>query len=158
MNNKFKKTICLLSTYFLLFTVNSEAEQGKDDIKPYATYSKGKIYIADEDTIKRIVEDSDDLYIIDYRNDDNPDMQVLDSYKIRSITDINRVVDVLLKYEEEYPSPWERTRFSLVQEWLEHNILNSAGIAEESTRNVDFDNAEECFLTRAKRLRRKISK
>ena len=153
---KIKKLILLLTTYFtIILTVN--ASNGRNDknekypynpnpkytIEAYSTYSKGNIYIADKDTILDVLVESDDIYIIDDRNSPNPNMVVVNSYKIRSKEDIDRLIDTILQYEEENPSDWERTRASLYNELKLHNAGFDVGFQRIRTRNVDFDNEDE---------------
>ena len=151
-----KKFILLLATYFtILLTVN--ASNGKNDknekypyntnptysIEPYTTYSGGNIYIADKDTIMNVLVESNDIYVIDERNGTNPNMVVVNSYKIRSLKQIEELIDTLLQYEEENPSDWDRTKSSLYNEILLHNLGFDLGIEKIRTRNVDFDNNDQ---------------
>lgn len=151
-----KKLIFLITTYFtILLTVKAGGGNSKNDsypynevpyetIAPYTTYSKGSVYIADAETIKRIIVDSCDLYVIDDRgNEKNPDMCICNSYKIRSKEDIREIVEILLQYESEFPSDWERTAESMYNEIRMHNKGFDLGYKETRTRDVDLDNNDE---------------
>ena len=151
-----KKILFLITTYFtIILTVNANSGKDKNElypynttpqetISPYTTYSKGNIYIADEDTIRRIIVDSSDVYIIDERdNQRDPDMCVCNSYKIRSKEQIEEIIDILLEYEKENPSPWDRSKESLINEWLIHKFGYEMGYKISRTMNVDLDNNDE---------------
>ena len=154
--NRIKKMIFLLTTYFtIVLSANAATnDNGKNElypyndnptyyISPYTTYSKGNVYIADKETIKSIIVDSDDVYIIDARNQKDPNMCICNSYKIQSKEDIEEIIDILLLYEEKNPSGWERTRQSLYNELILHNAGFELGIQRTRTRNVDFNNEDE---------------
>ena len=53
------------------------------------------------------------------------------------------IIDILLKYEEENPSEWERTRDSMYWEWYFHNYYCNNGVEIERTKDVDLDNNDE---------------
>lgn len=153
LNDK-KKVLLLLSTYLTLLLIpkvkakshdmqlNDNYEIGCEDI--YATYNNRKIYISNESYIYNIIDnDSDGIYIIDSRNANNPDMKICNSYKIRSKELKNEIIDLLLKYEEDYPSKWDRTKESMYNEWVIHNICYWFSLKKESTKAVDLDNEDE---------------
>ncbi len=160
MNNskkdRIKKLIFLLTTYFtILLTVKAGTNNtGKNElypynttptetICPYTTYGNRNIYIADEETIKRIIVESNDIYIIDERDEKDPNMCICNSHLIKSTQEIEDIIDILLQYEKENPSDWERTRDSLINEWIMHNLGFDFGIKRLRTRNVDLNNADE---------------
>ena len=154
--NRIKKVFFLITTYFtILLTVN--ANTGKENnklypynntpletVSPYTTYSNGNVYIADEETIKRIIVDSCDVYVIDERdNQSDPNMCICNSYKIRSKEQIEEIIDILLEYEKDSSTPWDRSRESLVNEWLMHNFGYTFGYEPLRTGNVDLNNKDE---------------
>lgn len=152
---RIKRIIILLTTYFTIIltvkagTINDKNElypyntNPTESIDPYASYSRGDVYIADKDTIKKIIVDSKDIYIIDERDQDDPNMCICNSYKITSSEEIDEILNIILKYEEENPSPWDRSKDSLYNEWVMHNIGFNLGIRRFRTRNVDLDNNDE---------------
>ena len=86
---------------------------------------------------------SNDIYIIDDRKSLNPDMAICDSHKIRDKKFMNEIIDLLLEYEKENPSNWNRTKESMINEWIMHNISYDLDFKRESTERVDLDNKDE---------------
>ena len=151
--NKSKKAFLLISTYIIFLFVpkiksnkkdiNYNSEYTYHSIEPYASYSNGNVYIADKDTIDIIFNDSDDIYIIDARDNENSDISIRNSYKITSYQEKSEIIDILLKYEHSFPSTWDRTDISMLNEWDIHNLFYYFGIDRDSTENVDFDNSDQ---------------
>ncbi len=114
--------------------------------KPYATYSKGDVYIIDynnQDMINNLILKENDVVIIDSRNDENPDMQVLSSYLINDKHLQNEIIEIMQEYNKEYPSNWKRTNEALKLEWYVHNVLYYFNYKHDHTTDVDFDNKDE---------------
>ena len=144
-----RKIIILLSLYLvLLFSPKNKEEKNIEfltqGIYQTTTYSKGKVYITTCDNIETLYnEESDDIYVLDQRTLNNPNMEILNSYRITSKSQIEELIKILLKYEELYPSSWNRSYYSLLNEWQIHNICYKYNYDEESTRHVDLDNKDE---------------
>ena len=96
---------------------------------------------------------------IDHRNNsDNPNIQVKYSYMIKSKEAKYEVIDILINYNETFPTDpaWVRTRDSMKVEWDMHNYVNdmaytvypcdATGFSPKimgRTMHVDFDNNDE---------------
>lgn len=134
-----KKFISSLTLISLLF-MNS-----KDPIiEPYTNYSKGYIYILDNvDQIDNINQKENDVYIIDQRNNKDPNIKIVNSYLINDKETMNEIIDILLEYEYIYPSNWNRNKNSLLNEWLVHNNLFYINYEVVRTKDVDFNNKDE---------------
>ncbi len=153
-HNQIKKALLLIATYFTAILA-AKANSDNDNmlypyndtsismIDPYTDYSNGSVYISDEETIKSIIVDSNDVFIIDYRTRNDPNMCICNSYKITSEEQMNEIIDILLEYEMENPSDWERTRESLYNEWVLHNFAYQLGIEQTHTQNADLNNNDE---------------
>ena len=150
--NKSKKTFILITTYIIfLFVpklksnkqVNYNEEYVYSSTIPYASYSNGNVYIASEELINKMNKDDNDIYIIDTRHSKNSDMAICDSYKITSNKEMEEIIDIMLNYEETYPSNWNRTMESMKNEWDIHNICYFLGINKVSSEKVDFDNNDQ---------------
>ena len=149
MNKTLKKTICISTALFLSTFVSAN----KTNVKgKYASYSKGNVYISSE-TPYELTDNPYDVFVLDRRSKNNPNMKVCNSCRILSVEEQQEIIDILLRYEEEYPSRWERSKESLQKEWLVHNLLYSFGIEIERTRDVDFDNEDE-EVYKVKKLKR----
>ncbi|MCX4365817.1 MAG: hypothetical protein OSJ70_08625 [Bacilli bacterium] len=108
-------------------------------------YSLGQVFIGDYNTIKKMVQTADetDIFIVDYRKIDDPDMQVISSYKIKNIDIINEILEIMLYYEKTDPTNWNRTLSSMRNEWEMHNYSYFFHYDEDRTRDVDLNNADE---------------
>jgi len=106
-------------------------------------YSGGTIYIGDNECLSKIEKDDKKLLVLDARSEANPDMKVYESYKIGDTSIQGEILDVLLYHESIYPSDWDRTKESMINEWYAHNLLYNMSIKRDRTSDVDFDNKEE---------------
>lgn len=149
-----KKIFILLSTYIILLTTPKiKAEENKitfnDNYKiksdvPFATYDNQEIYIGNQRYIEKINDDnSTNIYIIDDRENTDPNMVICDSHKIKQEKEMLNILKILLEYEKKYPSNWDRTITSMKREWIIHNICYLLNIKIESSENVDLNNADE---------------
>ena len=115
-----------------------------NSIKPFATYSKGNVYILKKkNQIKRLNLQEDDIVIIDERDGDNPNMQVISSYTVTDKNVRNEIILIMQEYNTKYPSNWNRTNESLRLEWYVHNLLYNLNYKHDHTTDVDFDNNDE---------------
>lgn len=89
------------------------------------------------------VRDDDNIYVIDFRDDDDPNLVVSNSYKIRELEMINWVLKCLKMYDDMYPSLWDRSFNSMEYEWLVHNFGYDIGFLRDSCKDVDFNNYDE---------------
>ena len=153
MDRKKKAFIILLSYLTILFTLKSFNNKGKNITynsehetynSPYAYYGNTEIYIGKEDDINLIRDENDgNIYIVDERYEDDPSLSIYDSYRIKRISEIKDVLEVLMQYEKEYPTEWDRSLSSLEKEWVAHNICYYLGYERNRTGHVDLDNNDE---------------
>lgn len=153
--NKRKKAIIMLYTYIIMVLspkTNNNKEKNEINYNNkysiqdnlFATYNNKFIYIGTEHNINKILSlDSNNIYIYDKRNSNNPDIAIYNSYKINNIEDIKIILEILLEYENKYPTNWHRTIKSMENEWLIHNICYKLNIEPNRTSEVDLDNNEE---------------
>ena len=107
-------------------------------------YSNGLIIIGDSACLKTVEEKSEDDYLVlDDRKAKNPNMKIYDSYKVQDEKTMKEILEKLLEYESLYPTWWNRTMNSLVNEWDAHNKLYNLHFKRERTRDVDLDNNDE---------------
>ena len=144
-----RKKIVLLSLISLLCSFNcyehvyNPSYEILIDDKAFAKYSKGKIYIGDEEFLKDIEVNEGDILVEDQRFGDNPNMQIYCSSDICDKDIRNEILEVLCRYEECYPSPWDRTIESMRVEWFMHNFSFQLNHRQDRTRDVDLDNEDE---------------
>ena len=152
--DKRKKAFLLLATYLIiLFTPKFKKEQNKvaynnnyqiaEDNK-FATYNNYNIYICNDEYINKINDDnSNNIYIVDHRYEENPNIRIYNSYRIKCTKEILEILKILLEYENRYPTDWYRTIESMKNEWITHDICYSLGIEIVRTGEVDLDNNDE---------------
>ncbi len=150
MTKKGKKRVIALSAAFvMLFYIHYTRNHRRKETcfvinKGNITYSGGTIYIGSKKYIESLGEvGPGDVLVIDERRSEDPNLKVLDSYKIIRPSVRNEIIDALLYYEDKYPTNWDRTKPSMVNEWDAHNWMRYFGIREERTTDTDFNNADE---------------
>ena len=154
INNK-KKALLLLWTYIVLFFTPKVKNNTKNEIvyndnyiyeqTPYASYKDKLIYICGVEYIKnnKNIDNTDNIYIIDDRRDKDSDMSICNSYQIKSIQEINTLINLLIEYENNDPTIWQRSFKSMKNEWIIHNICYYLNIEKDRTKQVDFINDDE---------------
>ena len=125
---------------------------GTPRINPFTSYSGGDIYVVKQQkwsSTKYQIQSQllfGDVLIVDCRaNTDNPNIQIVDSYKLVYLHVHEEVVDALLQYVKENPdnSGWDRERQDMLYEWNYHNMAYSLGFGKERAQSVDLDKADE---------------
>ena len=92
--------------------------------------------------------------VVDQRKAKDPNMKIVDSYKIKSKENMKLILEALLEYNQENPvdPAWERTLNSMIIEWDAHNFGYDKGdIAEffgrkdvkPRCKDVDLNNLDE---------------
>ena len=113
-----------------------------DNYKAYAKYSNGYVYIGDEEYLKGIKFKPGDVLVLDER-EEKKNIKIINSYLITDKETQNDILNIILAYENEYPSSWERSIETMREEWKVHNVLYGLNIRKSSTTDVDFENNEE---------------
>lgn len=150
MKTSIKKKIIIILSLYLAAILSPKTNNNQNiDFKTkesitYTEYSKGKVYISNYDTISKIYDEkSSDVYIIDQRNIQDSNIEIMDSYKIKSKQQMEEIINIILEYDRINPSLWNRSYYSLLNEWQIHNICYLFNYDEISTRHVDLDNEDE---------------
>ena len=141
--------VCLLSGCSSNSEPAPEPEQPKPSVEPYSSYGGGigNVYIVTEDKVAEIesnISDTD-VIIVDYRTNDDPNMQIKQSYKIGKKKHQKEIAQIMIDYNSENPvdPAWNRSVNSLVDEWRFHNFAYSIGYKKERTADTDFNNNDE---------------
>ena len=151
-NLKLKKACFVLGASFVLYTYIKCEHVYKpnytitEDEEYFAKYSKGKVYIGSIDYIESLKDkvNKDDILVIDTRNTCNdPNMQIISSYEINNKDTRNEILEILLIYEDLYPSKWDRTIESMRLEWFIHNLSHSFNYKKDHSDDVDLDNDDQ---------------
>lgn len=150
--NKKKKAIIILSTFFAILLTPKVKKESKEvhvnekyvyhSVTPYATYSNGNVYILNSKELLNLINDND-ICIIDQRETLDPDMHINNSSKIKKLKQMNEIISIIEDYEEKYPSSWDRTHKSMINEWIIHNISYEFGYNIDSSKSVDLNNSDE---------------
>ena len=113
------------------------------DSNAYASYDEGLIFVGDKEYLKGITYHEGDILVEDQRDGDDPNFLIYNSYKVNDKDDRNDILNVLLEYEKEYPSDWDRSIESMRQEWLFHNMGYYFNYKTDHTTDIDIDNDDE---------------
>ena len=155
---KLKKALVLLGILILLmkfyshdYEYNPQYEITETSDDAFATYSKGKIYIGNKSFLLSILDkiEEGDIIVLDQRNSKNPNMKIITSYTITDKNIRNEILEVLCKYEELYPSSWDRSIESMRLEWLAHNVSYTFHNQRHRTADVDLDNNDEKYYRKS---------
>ena len=140
----------VLFNYFKKYNQNDvcyNSEYVYESAMPFASVNDRNVYILNKDILGDITDYSNgDIFICDMRDSVDPNMKVLNSYKIKSLKDIKSILEIMKKYERIYPSEWDRTVFSMAYEWLMHNIAYGFDLYIDHSADVDLNNDDEMKL------------
>lgn len=147
----------ILSFLTALFIMNNNTSLS--DIKGYfKKYQEGTVYIGSKEYLQSINNVGiNDILVLDARDEKDPDMKVYSSYLINDFNIQEEILKILIEYEEENPSLWNRSIESMQREWCAHNLMALFSYKKESTMDVDFNNADEEKYS-VKYIKRKILK
>ena len=112
--------------------------------KAFARYSKGNIYIGSRAFLNSLKDiQPGDILVLDQRKSNDPNMKIFASSEIRDKNIRNEILEVLCRYEECYPSDWDRTIESMRLEWLMHNLSYDFNHEQHRTYDVDLNNGDQ---------------
>lgn len=110
----------------------------------YGTTSAGDIYIAEKKEIETLISNNiEGIFIIDERKTEDPNLIILSSCEITSKKQMLEIITILQLYEELYPTEWDRTTQSMLNEWEIHNIFYNLNYKTDHTHDVDLNNDDE---------------
>ena len=117
----------------------------KKETTPDNSRSVRNIYIGDQDYLDSLENIGyNDVLVLDLRDDENdPDVKVYNSYRIKDSISMKKVIDTIMQYEIEHPSGWERTFDSMMYEWAVHNFAYDFHYDRTRSKDVDFNNKDE---------------
>lgn len=145
----FASTFALYSSIVYCSRYEPNYEILGEDEEAYGRYEDGLIYIGDREYIRSLLGNvqEGDVLVIDKRSSIDPDMQIIDSYKITDKDNIKDILNCLLEYESETPSCWDRFLVSMIAEWDAHNVLYTINFKRNRTQSVDLNNADEIIYS-----------
>ena len=84
-----------------------------------------------------------DYFAVDRRDRSDPEFVVIASYRANTDGIIRQLCQLLLDHEGAYPSDWDRTLDSMVEEWEMHNLAYSMDYKPDHSADVNLNNADE---------------
>ena len=77
----------------------------------------------------------------DFTDNNNPSLY---AYQAQNIDKKHRedIVDIILQYDNDFDTPLDRTKESLITEWEGHHEVSAFS---KRAQDIDFDNAEEDY-------------
>lgn len=141
----------IIVNYFLMNKndVIYNYEYTQESLSHYASINGKNIYISHGFDSDNILNDA--IYIVDSRNETDPDMRIINSYKISKLSEIRDILKVLNNYESVYPSNWNRTINSMEYEWFLHNLAYYLNFDNVHSADVDLNNNDEGKIIPKKR-------
>lgn len=84
-----------------------------------------------------------DYFAVDRRANKDPEFVVMSSYRADTDALIRQLCQFLLDHETAYPTDWDRTLESMVDEWKMHNLAYSMNYKLDHSADVNLNNADE---------------
>lgn len=110
------------------------------------TYSKGNVYICNSkdevEQIKLFCND-EDVIVLDQTFYKDPNVKIVSSYKISDKDDMYAILSIIKEYFSNNENGWDRSLYSMENEWIIHNICSNMFILKSSTDDVDLNNRDE---------------
>lgn len=128
-------------TYAEEYSINEDFTEPSASI-PFGTCSYGNVYIINNPSQIDSKEENS-IFIIDQRRDDDPNIKIHNSYKIKHEKTMLEIISIIQQYEQMYPTNWDRTQTSMLNEWEVHNICSNIYYKRQRTDHVDFNNKDE---------------
>ncbi len=148
---KYKLSVYSLLLLSLLSPMNKNKNRGEEvNIKcaDKLSYSNGNIFVLNNN-LEVNTSSTQDIIVIDERHTHDPNIKIIDSYKIKDKDYMKEIIDKLIEYNElNNIYEWKRTKESMYKEWIIHNICYNLGIRVNRSRDVDFNNADELVYVR----------
>ncbi len=136
MKKRNKKTNLLLYKIYIYFLISCCLVSTPNNTRDKSNYEIG-------DIISKY-----NVAIIDKRDSLNPDIRIVDSYKINDINTMKAIINEIIEYNKNSNKyNWNRSEKTMLREWLVHNLCYYLGIMPENTASVDFNNSEESFYS-----------
>ena len=105
---------------------------------------EGKLYVVSPDLDRDAqTVDENDYFAVDRRFAKDPEFVVISSYRADRNPIIRELCQLLLDHEAAYPTDWDRTLESMVEEWEIHNMAYSMNYKTDHSADVNLNNADE---------------
>lgn len=121
---------------------NYSYELSSAESESFASYGKYNLYFGSEKDLNCYMDNPCNICIVDGRFGKNPNFRICDSFRITNDEDMFNILAVLLEYEKENPSDWNRTIEGLQIEWVAHNMSYEYGLLRDRSGSVDLDSRD----------------
>ena len=112
----------------------------------YGTYKRGNVYICDSllnvDKVYEVCSEND-VVVVDQTECKDPNMKIVSSYKITDKEEMIEILNVIKEYCKNKGKNWDRSIYSMENEWIVHNICSNLSIKKDRTDDVDLNNSDE---------------
>jgi len=112
----------------------------------YGTYKRGNVYICkslkDVDKVYEVCSEND-VVVVDQSEFKDPNMKIVSSYKITDKEEMKEILNVIKDYCKNKDGNWDRSIYSMENEWIVHNICSNLSIKKDHTDDVDLNNSDE---------------
>ena len=126
--------------------ITSDCYPKPKSIQPYNN-GLGYVGFVTIDHFDAVMEKKPDnmVVILDLRTEDDPDMQIQQSYKVKKKKHQQEIAQLMIDYNTAYPviPSWHRTKDSIVEEWRIHNNVYYAHLFRKNTADCNFNNKDE---------------
>ena len=85
----------------------------------------------------------DAVVIVDETTREDPNMKIIESCQIKNPDQMMEILEIVKIYNELYPSSWNRSIDSMMNEWEVHNALSCIRYKSKHTDHVDLNNEDE---------------
>lgn len=116
----------------------------------YASMNDKNIYFINDLSFNK---EDNNIYILDERETDDPNIKVFDSYKVLNDSEKKAIINIIEKYNSEDLKEWNRTEKSMFKEWMCHNISYYLNHNKKSSMHVDFNNEDEIKYDKLSRIK-----
>lgn len=143
MNKRVKLFLCSILYGLFIFKGSCKKDYyvfNDFDDKSFDYYNGINIYFVN--SIDEVLNDGN-VYVIDFRDEIDPDFIINNSYKINDLKTMRWVLNCLKVYEDGNPSLWNRSMSSMEYEWFVHNLGYELGLFRDNCKNVDLNNYDE---------------
>ena len=105
---------------------------------------EGNVFIGTKREMKKLIDQGvEGIFVVDERNDKDPNVKIIDSYNIKDKRTMYDVLTIIKHYDDEHPSKWSRTINSMINEWLMHNFCYDRDFYICNSKDVDLNNEDE---------------
>lgn len=148
MKKNKKNILIYLSILLVVLSFYNKSKKGVSNKSSheYLTCSKRNVYICnslDEAKELSLNCNEQDVLIVDQTSNKDPNVKILSSYKITDREDMIDILNTIKEYFSNNENSWDRSIYSMENEWIIHNICSNMSFLNARTDDVDLNNRDE---------------